>query len=88
MKKTPFASFCETFNQISPRKNKDVDRQISDCTKHLKICTKCSSVYEFRSPTATKGSMRVFKYSQIPKLGFPKKTCQNCIDDTVRVEQY
>ena len=88
MKKTPFASFCETFNQILPRNNKDVDRQISDCTKHLKICPNCQSVYEFRYPVGTKGSMRVFKYSQIPKLGFPKKTCQNCIDDTVRVEQY
>jgi|19_taG_2_1085344.scaffolds.fasta_scaffold06851_1 hypothetical protein len=88
MKKNPFASFCETFNQILPRNNKDVDRQISDCTKHLKICPNCQSVYEFRYPVGTKGSMRVFKYSQIPKLGFPKKTCQNCIDDTVRVEQY
>ena len=90
MKKTPFATFCETYNQISPPRTTEVDRKTADCTRHLRICPKCSSVYEFRYPvgTAGGGSMRVYKYSELPRLGHPRETCQNCIDGTVKVEQY
>lgn len=96
MKKTPFASFCETYNQpyivlrdkrgLSPRK--DSDRRVYDCTRHLRICTQCNTVYEFRYPVGSNGSMRVFKYSELPKIGFPKEVCQHCLDGTVKVEQY
>ncbi|HCT55011.1 MAG TPA: hypothetical protein DF712_21405 [Balneola sp.] len=89
MKKTAFASFCESYNNpYDKREKKELDKRIADCTRHMNICTECNSVYEFRSPTVGRGSMRVIKYSQLPKLGFPKKVCQNCLDDTVLVEQY
>ena len=66
----------------------ELKKRISDCTRHMNICTECNSVYEFRSPTASKGSKRVYKYSQLPKIGFPEKICPNCKDQSIPVEEY
>ena len=89
MKKSAFALFCERYNQpYEHETSSSHKRQVADCTRHLNICTTCNSVYEYRSPTANRGSMRVYKYSEIPRIGFPEKVCENCLDDTILVENY
>ena len=90
MSKSEFATFCETYNQShqtnqSPKADKLV---YESCTKHMRICVECNSVYEYRTPTGAKGARRVYKYSQLPRMGFPEDVCQHCMDNSVLVEQY
>ena len=47
-----------------------------------------SSPRKNRTPTGAKGARRVYKYSQLPRMGFPEDVCQHCMDNSVLVEQY
>ena len=78
----------EKYNVVVDYDDRDFHQQVSVCTRNLNICEECNSVYEYASAGSGTGGMRVYKYSQLLKLGFEVKTCQHCQDSTTPVEYY
>jgi len=81
-----WSDMIERYNLDVDRNDKEFHSQVAVCTQNLNICHECNSVYEYASAGSGQGGMRVYKYSQLLKLGFKKQICQHCQDSTVPVE--